>query len=170
MDSDYRNITDSQIEAFIPYLEGHIRARYAGFHETGELYAAGLEGVAEGIRRYDPAKGTPYTYWVQRYAAGYIRNRYSELTRPPIADRADLDPDEIPDESPDPLDELSDRQQAHLALAALNTEQRAVIGAIYYEGLSIRAAAQRLGLKPHTVFRTHRQALETMRQALGVQL
>ena len=169
MESDYRNMTNSQIEAFIPYLEGHIRTRYSGFSDTGELYAAGLEGVAEGIRRYDPAKGTPYTYWVQRYAAGYIRNRYGELTRPAEWNRADLDPDEIPDESPDPLDELSNRQQVQIALAALDQQERAVIGALYYEGLSIRAAAEQLGLKTNTVFRTRQRALAKMRQTLGVQ-
>ena len=168
MDSDYRNITDSQIEEFIPYLEGHIRTRYSGFSEPDELFAAGLEGVAEGIRRYDPSKGTAYSYWVQRYAAGYIRNRYGELTRP-AESSTDLDFDEIPDESSDPLNELSNREQVQTALAALDTQERAVIGALYYDGLSIRAAAKRLGLKPNTIYRTQQRALAKMRQTLGVQ-
>lgn len=168
MEADYRNISSQQIEEFIPYLRGHIRTQYPGFRESDELYAAGLEGVAEGIRRYDGAKGTAYTYWVQHYAACYVRNRYGELTGSPKWERSELDVDEIPGDTPDPFDEEASRQQTAAALSALDGDEARVIDALYWQGLSLRSAAKQLGMKTDAVFRTHRRALAKMRRALGV--
>ena len=168
MQDDYRNITDEQIERFVPYLNGHLRKKYAAHPDPDELYAAGLIGIAEGIRRFDPAKNVPYEYWVQRYAAHYVQNRAAALTRDVSA--ADGDPPPIdaiadPASDADPLESLARRELVELALAALDDRERRVVDAIYLRGLSQRAAARELKMSTDQVFRIHRRALEKMRAA-----
>ncbi|MBO7725987.1 MAG: sigma-70 family RNA polymerase sigma factor [Thermoguttaceae bacterium] len=168
MREDYSDITNEQIERFVPFLNGHLRRKYAPHPDPDELYSAGLEGIAEGIRRYDPGKGVPYAYWVQRYAAHYVQNRASALRRE--AAPADAPLDGIPDPAADdPLDLLAAREQVRTAMAALDGDERRVVSAIYLRGLSMRAAARSLKISTDMVFRTHRRALEKMRAALGVE-
>ncbi len=168
MREDYRDITDEQIERFIPYLTGHLRRKYPAHPDPDELYTAGLEGIAEGIRRYEPEKRVPYEYWVQRYAAHYVQNCAAALRRRTAP--AEAAPDELPDpNAEDPLEVLARREEAGRALAALDEGERRVIDALYTESLSLRAAARKLGLSTDMVFRTHRRALEKMRAALGAE-
>ena len=171
MRNDYRDITNEEIERFVPYLTGHLHKKYPAHAEPDELYGAGLIGIAEGIRRFDPAKNVPYEYWVQRYAAHYVQNRAAALAR---GGAMSADPDAAPldliadPNAADPLDELAardDRDRVRSALDTLDDRQRRVIDAIYFRGMSMRAAARELGMSTDQVFRTHRRALETLKSA-----
>jgi len=171
MRSDYRDISNDDIKRFIPYVRGHIGKKHLMFGEKDELFSAGLEGIAEGLRRFEPEKGVPRDYWVQRYAAHYIQNRFAQLSRPaaPALEKSDRPLDAVAAPSSDPLGELENAEQVALALRALDADETRVIDALYRKGDSLRAAARRLGLKVDAVFRLHRRALGKMRRALGVE-
>lgn len=170
MQNDYRDITDGQIERFIPYLNGHLRLKYRTNPEQDELYSAGLEGIAEGIRRYEPDRGVPYEYWVQMYAARYVQNRAAALRRDAARCAGEVPADELADsDAAGPEEELARSEQVRLAMAALDPFEAEVIGALYLKGMTMRAAAGALGVKTDRVFRTHRRALEKMRAALGAE-
>lgn len=166
MENDYRKITDAEIEQFIPYLRGHIARKYPAFGEKEELFSAGLEGAAEGIRRYDPSRKAPYEYWVQRYAAHYIQNRWRALRNKQTGVNT-VPADSVPAPGADPSAELETRELAGIALSVLAPVERRVVEGIYWKGLSLRALAKVMNVNVDAVFRLHRNALKKMKERMG---
>ena len=169
MENDYRNITNEEIKEFIPFLRGHIAKKYPGDPEKEELFCAGLEGIAEGIRRFDPEKKVPRSYWVQRYAAHYVMNE-SKRRRAETAEKyrqAENAPELAVRETSDPAIDIENEEILRLAFNALTEEEQNLINALYREGLSLRAVARRDGVTVDAVFRLHHRALRKMKEAAG---
>ncbi|MEM8604837.1 MAG: sigma factor-like helix-turn-helix DNA-binding protein, partial [Cyanobacteria bacterium P01_H01_bin.121] len=58
------------------------------------------------------------------------------------------------------------RQQLQIALVELDSETRAVIEQVYFQGISRRVVADQLGVSPMTISRRIRQGLTVMHDAL----
>jgi RNA polymerase sigma-70 factor (ECF subfamily) len=158
--------------AFVALFE-----RYAGrikaFMMRSGASAADADEIAQDVmvaiwRRagsFDPRRAAAST-WIYAIA----RNRRIDLYRRarPGPDRDD--PSLQPDPEPDGLDRLSRAEQdARLreGLATLPAEQRAVLAAAFYDGLSHGEIAEALGLPLGTVKSRIRLAFRRLRDALG---
>ncbi|MDO4587976.1 MAG: hypothetical protein Q4C95_11885 [Planctomycetia bacterium] len=64
-----------EIKKFIPFVHALIRTRnYVGNLSYDEKYSAGLFGIAAGLARFDPSRGSDLTQWIYCYVDYYIRN------------------------------------------------------------------------------------------------
>lgn len=153
-------------------------ARYAGRIKSYMMRSGASDSDADEIAQevmvsiwrnaasYDPARATAAT-WIFAIA----RNRRIDMlrrARRPAPDPAD--PLFQPDPHPDGLDQLTAAErdeQVRLGLAGLTPEQRAVLLASFYDGLSHAEIAARFGLPLGTVKSRMRLAFRHLRDVLG---
>jgi RNA polymerase sigma factor (sigma-70 family) len=78
------------IEAFMPRIAAVARLyRASPTVQRQELLQEGVVGLLEALRRYDPARGTPFWAYARWYVVRAMRRLVSELTRPVVlSDRA----------------------------------------------------------------------------------
>lgn len=77
-----------------------------------------------------------------------------------------VDEGDVPSRGADASAEIADRDQLERALRRLSLDHRAVVGLVYYRGLSGPEAAEMLGVSPGTVASRLHYALRGMRAAL----
>jgi RNA polymerase sigma-70 factor (ECF subfamily) len=118
-------------------------------------------------RGFDPTRGR-----VEAWLFAVIRNRVRDRLR--LAGRAATLHQELADELPDPVDHrpehaLSDGQVKHAVRTALDLlppEQRTVVELCFFQGLTHREAADRLGVALGTLKGRVRLALDKLRTRL----
>jgi RNA polymerase sigma-70 factor, ECF subfamily len=148
--------------------ESAVRALYRAY--GGGLYGFALRrlgdrGLAEEVvqdvltrvwrsaRDFDPARASfrTWVYGIARNALIDVERR--RAVRPPMA----------PDE---PIERAMQRWHVQDALSHLKPEHRSVLDLVYYQGLTMQAAAERMGLPVGTVKSRCFYALENLRLAL----
>lgn len=117
-------------------------------------------------RDYNPSRGTVRT-WLT------LRMRSRALDRLRAAGRAKVVLENDPEKSSEPVDrrdlsEVPDRTVVREALAALSSDQRAVLELSYFEGLSSSEISRRLDIPLGTVKSRIGRGLEALRKHLGV--
>ena len=115
--------------------------------------------------RFNPRRGTLKS-WVYEMAGNLVIDAHRRrAVRPPLtqleaADQADAD---------DPLEREILRWQVQALVSQLRPEHRDVIALVHFEGLSVRATAERLRIPEGTVKSRCYYALESLRVALEEQ-
>jgi len=178
-------VTDTDVELVTRTAAGD----RAAFEQLYARYAAWVNGVAfVATRSAESAEEVTQEVFVRvwRYARGFdatrgrveawlfaiIRNRVRDRMR--LAGRAASLHGELDDELPDPIDHrpehaLSDgqaKQAVRAALDLLPAEQRQVVELCFFEGLTHREAADRLGLALGTLKGRVRLAMDKLRSRL----
>ena len=157
--------------------ESAVRALYRAY--GGGLYGFALRrlgdrGLAEELVQdvltrvwrsagdFDPARATfrTWVYGIARNALIDVERR--RAVRPPMA-LGEAPDDPSPDE---PIERAMQRWHVQEAVARLKPEHRAVLDFVYYQGLTMAAAAERMGLPVGTVKSRCFYALENLRLAL----
>jgi RNA polymerase sigma-70 factor (ECF subfamily) len=157
--------------------ESAVRALYRAY--GGGLYGFALRrlgdrGLAEEVvqdvltrvwrsaRDFDPARASfrTWVYGIARNALIDVERRRS--VRPPMASTEPPD-DPAPDE---PIERAMQRWHVQDAVSHLKPEHRSVLDLVYYQGLTMQAAAERMGLPVGTVKSRCFYALENLRLAL----
>lgn len=178
-------VTDTDVELVTRTATGdraafeRLYARYAswvnGVAFVATRSAESAEEVTQEVfvrvwryaRGFDPERGR-----VEQWLFAIIRNRVRDRMR--LAGRAATLHQELDDELPDPIDHrpehaLSDGQVQHAVRAALDQlppEQRTVVELCFFEGLTHREAAERLGLALGTLKGRVRLAMDKLRSRL----
>jgi RNA polymerase sigma-70 factor (ECF subfamily) len=158
--------------------ESAVRALYRAY--GGGLYGFALRrlgdrGLAEEVvqdvltrvwrsaRDFDPTRGTlrTWVYGIARNALIDVERR--RAVRPPMALTDQADDQVVGDE---PIERAMQRWHVQEALAHLKPEHRAVLDLVYYQGMTMGAAAERMGLPVGTVKSRCFYALANLRLAL----
>jgi len=158
--------------------ESAVRALYRAY--GGGLYGFALRrlgdrGLAEEVvqdvltrvwrsaRDFDPSKASfrTWVYGIARNALIDVERRRS--VRPPVAHAEPSDEQTVGDE---PIERAMQRWHVQDALSHLKPEHRSVLDLVYYQGLTMQAAAERMGLPVGTVKSRCFYALENLRLAL----
>lgn len=157
-------------EALFARYAGRIKAFLmrsgAAAHDADELAQEVMVAVWRAAASYDPVKAAPST-WIFAIA----RNRRIDMIR--RARRPEPDPEDPlfqPDPAPDglaALDMVERERMVRAVLADLPEEQRAVLVAAFYDGLTHAEIAARTGLPLGTVKSRIRLAFGHLRGALG---
>jgi RNA polymerase sigma factor (sigma-70 family) len=152
-------------------IQRFVAARVYDPHMVADLVAGVFVAAVETADQFEAARGSP-TGWLYGIArnvvADHARNQQRELKAVRrIAGRRLLDPDSITR-----IEEIIDAGQVLRALdsdlAALSAADRALFELVALDGLSVRDAAQVLGVKPGTArVRLHRS--RRLLQAIGTQ-
>jgi len=115
--------------------------------------------------RFNPRRGTLKS-WIYEMAGNLVIDAHRRrAVRPAVTQ---LDPAETSDEG-DPLEREMLRWQVQALVAQLRPEHREVITLVHFEGLSVRATAERLRIPEGTVKSRCYYALESLRVALEEQ-
>lgn len=127
-----------------------------------ELVQDVLTRVWRSARDYDPSRASfrTWVYGIARNALIDAERRRS--ARPPLA-HSDASDDVSVDE---PIERAMQRWHVQEALARLKPEHRAVLDLVYYQGMTMAATAERMGLPIGTVKSRCFYALENLRLAL----
>ncbi|MGL5808732.1 MAG: RNA polymerase sigma factor [Nocardioides sp.] len=144
----------------IDRIQRFVAARVRDPHRVADLVADIFVAAVESAERYQPGRGSP-TGWLYGIAAnvvaGDLRREQRELRAVGrVSGRRLLDPDSIAR-----IEERIDAERAMRdllpGLAALSEDDRALFELVSLDGLSVRDAAQALGVKPGTArVRLHR--------------
>jgi RNA polymerase sigma-70 factor, ECF subfamily len=158
--------------------ESAVRALYRAY--GGGLYGFALRrlgdrGLAEEVvqdvltrvwrsaRDFDPARASfrTWVYGIARNALIDVERR--RAVRPPLAHGEPADDHRFSDE---PIERAMQRWHVQEALAQLKPEHRAVLDLVYFQGMTMAGAAERMGLPVGTVKSRCFYALENLRLAL----
>ena len=158
--------------------ESAVRALYRAY--GGGLYGFALRrlgdrGLAEEVvqdvltrvwrsaSEFDPARATfrTWVYGIARNALIDVERRRS--VRPPMAHAEPSEDQTVGDE---PIERAMQRWHVQEALAQLKPEHRSVLDLVYFQGLTMSGAAERMGLPVGTVKSRCFYALENLRLAL----
>jgi RNA polymerase sigma-70 factor (ECF subfamily) len=115
--------------------------------------------------RFDPRRGSLKS-WVYEMAGNLVIDAHRRRAVRPALIRAD--PQEASGDD-DPLEREILRWQVQALVAQLRPEHREVITLVHFEGLTVRAAAERLRIPEGTVKSRCYYALESLRVALEEQ-
>ncbi len=118
--------------------------------------------------RLDPEKG------LRSYLLSIVHHRaIDRIRRRGRRPETELDLDlPLPSNDEDPADTAvrnSERETVRAALVALSLDQRRTVEMVYFQGLTMSEAAERLGIPTGTVKSRLRLALGRLRQELGTQ-
>jgi RNA polymerase sigma-70 factor (ECF subfamily) len=159
---------------------GELYDRYAGIALAVALRLVGDRGAAEDvvhdayvavwqkIDRFDVARGN-----LRSWLLTIVRNRAIDRIRRdrPAADVDELDALSLLRTGPNPTGDEAlarlDRTAVRSAMAELPPEQREAIELAYFEGLTYREVATRVGIPPGTASGRLRLGLAKLREALA---
>ncbi len=72
---DYSGVSETDVRRYIPLIWSIIgKRRYEGNLSSEEKYSAGLHGLVNGLKKYDPKRGTNITLYLYYNIEFYIRN------------------------------------------------------------------------------------------------
>ena len=173
------------IEQYLPFVKnvvGRLALSLPSHVDLDDLYSAGLVGLLNAVRNYDPlAKGQPPTDVEIAAALGLSMNDYDDLMnqiRPATfvcldAVSGNEDGGEtaqheiISDETMlDPVDSTVRNEMARLIenrLSTLPEMQRKVLALYYFEDLRLREIAEVFGLTESRICQIHSQAILALR-------
>lgn len=155
-------------ERYAGRVKGYLMRTGANAADAEEIAQEVMIAVWRNAERFDPARAAAST-WIFAIA----RNRRIDMAR---RQRPGPDPDDPllhPDPEPDAFDTLdAAEREARLraAVAALGEDQRRVLVAAFYEGLSHSAIAAREGLPLGTIKSRIRLAFARLHAILGADL
>lgn len=178
--TDDRCARERLIEAHLPLVRS-LACRYARHGEQLEdLVQVGAIGLIKAVDRYDPGRGPLAAYAVPT-VLGEIRRHLRDAARPvrlprsrweagdplPFATLGDAD-GELPDtEAEQRLERGEDRALLAAGLRRLARREREIVRLRYYDGLSQRRIAARLGLSQVHVSRLLAQSLTALQREVG---
>lgn len=116
--------------------------------------------------RYDPSKGAAYA-WLVRVARNRALSARAQLHR--RGEQANLDVDGLIVDAPSPADQAMSSEQARRVkscLANLPVNHRRSVALVYFEGLTHRELAERLGVRLGTAKSWVRRGLAQMNRCL----
>ena len=141
---------------FYPKVRAYVRGKIQDPHEAEDLVSAVFMKVVQKLDSYDPAKASLST-WVYTITRNTVTDHFR--TRRTVVEFEDWMVSDIPapDLSDDALDTLAD------ALLALKERERDLIVLHYYEGHTLKAVADMLGMSYANVKIVHKKALAGLR-------
>ncbi|HEY3763689.1 MAG TPA: sigma-70 family RNA polymerase sigma factor [Gaiellales bacterium] len=146
-------------------LYGYALKRLGDPQLAEEVVQEVMVRVWRNAGRFNPRRGT-LKAWVYQMAGNLVIDAHRRRSvRPAVAQ---LDAADEGGEA-DPLEREILRWQVQELVAQLRPEHREVIGLVHFEGLSVRAAAERLRIPEGTVKSRCYYALESLRVALEEQ-
>lgn len=146
--------------AFCPKVSAYVRGKVQDPHEAEDLVSAVFLKVVQKLATYDPAKAALST-WVYAITRNTVTDFYR--THRPAAEFEDWMAGEepSPDVTDDALDGLAD------ALLMLKERERDLIVLHYYQGHTLKAVAEMMGMSYVNAKVIHRKALGALRLAMG---
>lgn len=164
MRSRRRGITwESVYREYHDKIEGYLRYRLNDSADAEDLATEVFMKVQANLDRYDPSKASLST-WVYTIARNTLYDFYranhieSDVPETLASDDEDVDEGLIAEES---LQELA------MALAQMPEDERDLIILRFYDGLTIRDAADKLGLSRSTCQRLQDRAIDRLRGLMG---
>ncbi len=154
--------SDETLSAWRPRIRSFILARGVTITEADDLTQEIMLRLWRHASSFDASRGTE-TAWVFRITRNALidhtrRSKYYVLT--------DQDPTWIADTKPAPERVARDTEDAHVLhanVAALPSAQRAALGGVYFEGLTLAQVAERERVPLGTIKTRVRLALEKLR-------
>lgn len=168
-DGDTRSLR-ALFEATRAYVHGLVRSILGSSDAVEDVIVDTYVRVWKGAKSYDASRGT-----VGNWIGTFARNRAIDHLRALGRDRTEsADPDDLlrlTALEPCPLESSLEGERAgHVrnAVEALGDDQRQVVEAVFFRGLTHVQAAEHLGEPLGTVKGRVRAAMNTLRQNLGL--
>ena len=164
-----------QYRGLVLFYVGDISARVPPWVDRDDLTSAGMLGLLQALRSFDPDRGVSFLTFVRFRVRGAI---FDELRRAHPMGRAALRQGITVESRPDALDRVDQtppdaallrrEQSAHLheAVAALPPRLRLVVNGYYFEHRQVKDLAVDLGVSAPRVSKMHAKALSLMRNTL----
>jgi RNA polymerase sigma factor for flagellar operon FliA len=164
-----------QYRGLVLFYVGEISARVPRWVDRDDLRSAGMIGLLQALRSFDPDRGVNFLTFVRFRIRGAI---YDELRRAHPMGRAALRHGVAVQSRPDPPDEvdktppdeglLRRERSSHLheAVAALPPRLRFVVNGYYFEQRQAKDLAVDLGVSAPRVSKMHAEALSHLRNSL----
>ena len=157
------------------------RTRAPGHVDRHEIYAHVLIGLVRAAQHFDPSLGVKFSTYAYKCCKGWARSwaycSYTKhTTRLPrravkARDRYGARQDFLPANTPQPIDELVEAEEAALvrkaiADGALSEKERAVI-ALSLEGMQPLQCGTAMGFSRQRAGQLYRSAVEKLREAVA---
>jgi len=164
-----------QYRGLVLHYVADISARVPPWVDRDDLTSAGMLGLLQALRSFDPDRGASFLTFARLRIRGAV---YDELRRAHPMGRAALrrgiavesrpDALDVVDETPPDAGLLRREQSAHLheAVDALPPRLRFVVNGYYFEHRQAKDLAVDLGVSAPRVSKMHAQALSLLRITL----
>jgi RNA polymerase sigma factor FliA len=164
-----------QYRGLVIFSVADISARVPPWVDRDDLTSAGMLGLLQALRSFDPGRGVGFLFFAKLRIRGAI---FDELRRVHPMGRAALrqgiavhsrpDPPDAVDETPPDAGLLRREQSAHLheAVDALPPRLRFVVNGYYFEHRQAKDLAVDLGVSAPRVSKMHAEALSHLRNSL----
>jgi RNA polymerase sporulation-specific sigma factor len=129
-----------------------------------DLVSAGHRGLIQAADRFDPSRGVKFKTFAARVVSADIIDTLR--TRDGAREVTEVSLDGFASEQPSPEKQAITAQELKCVretVQELNTRERALIEAHYGRGLTLREAADELGISRSYASRVHARAIETIR-------
>ena len=161
-----RMVEGQIVRALDPLVKKIVRAEIArakvGIDMFDDLAQAGRIGLLKALRHTDLCRINTFIPFVRRYVWGSVRRELTREIRAGGSSSLVIDMEAAPE-----FDTTGQADFLRVALEELPYRQRLLLYLRFWNGLTIRAAGEKVGLSPTQANRINSKALAKLREILG---